>query len=59
MALRRLLDESFVPLERLDREKVESLVQWMRTVECFELPLSSLDTAVGLLRSLTQGRIAE
>jgi uncharacterized protein (UPF0276 family) len=59
MALRRLLDESFVPLERLDREKVESLVQWMRTVECFELPLSSLDTAVGLLRSLMQGRIAE
>jgi len=51
-ALRRLLDESFVPLEQLDRGKVESRVQWMRTVECFELPLSSLDEAVPILREL-------
>jgi len=55
-ALRRLLDESFLPLEQLDRRKVESLVQWMRTVECFELPLSSLDEAVPILRELMVGR---
>ncbi|MCC7177582.1 MAG: DUF692 family protein [Acidobacteria bacterium] len=53
-ALRRLLDESFLPLEQLDRGKVEALVQWMRTVECFELPLSSLDEAVPLMRELMQ-----
>lgn len=55
-ALRRLLDESFLPLGQLDRRKVESLVQWMRTVECFELPLSSLVEAVRILRALMVGR---
>ena len=51
-ALRRLLEESFVAPRRLDKENVESLVQWMRNVECFELPVSALDTAVALLRAL-------
>ena len=52
--LRRLLDESYIALDRLNRDKVASLVQWMRTVECFELSLSSLDEAVPLLCELMQ-----
>jgi uncharacterized protein (UPF0276 family) len=52
-ALRRLLAESFVDRRRLDRGNVESLVQWMRDVDCFELPLSTLAAAVAELRTLT------
>ncbi len=55
-ALRRLLDESFIDRQCLDRGKVESLVQWMRDVECHELPISSLDAAVTVLRALMQPR---
>ncbi len=51
--LRRLLAESVFPPERLDRRGAESLVQWMRTVECYELPMSSLDEAVGLVATLS------
>lgn len=51
-ALRRLLDESSIPPSRMTREHVESLVQWMRTVDCYELPFSSLETAVALIASL-------
>ncbi len=55
-ALGRLLDESFVYRQRLNREKVESIVQWMRGVECYELAISSLDGAVALLRALAGQR---
>ena len=51
--LRRLLDESLVLPDLLDRTKVEGLVRWMRDVQCFELPMSSLGPAVTLVRSLT------
>jgi hypothetical protein len=50
--LRKLLDESLVLPDLLDRGKVEALVRWMRDVQCFELPMSSLDTGVSLVRSL-------
>ena len=49
-ALRRLLGECLVLPELLDRAGVGSLVRWIRTVECFELPMSSLVDAVGLVK---------
>jgi uncharacterized protein (UPF0276 family) len=51
-ALRRLLEESFIPTRRLTRNRVESLVQWMRGVDCYLLPFSSLAAAVTLVRDL-------
>jgi hypothetical protein len=52
--LRRLLDQLLILPDLLDREKVETLVRWMRKVECFELPMSSLDEGVALVRSLAR-----
>ena len=51
-ALRRLLHECLVLPERMDRAGVESLVHWIRSVECFELPMSSLTDAVDLVKRL-------
>jgi hypothetical protein len=51
-ALRRLLRECLVLPERLDRGGVESLVHWIRSVECLELPMSSLEDAVDLIKRL-------
>jgi hypothetical protein len=45
-ALRRLLHECLVLPELMDRAGVESLVHWIRSVECLELPMSSLPDAV-------------
>jgi hypothetical protein len=50
--LRRLLNESLVLPDLLDRGKVEALVRWMRNLQSFELPMSSLDAGVALVRSL-------
>lgn len=50
--LRRLLDEALVLPDLLDRQKVESLVGWMRGVECYELPNGSLDEAAALVYGL-------
>jgi hypothetical protein len=52
VALRSLLRESVVVFDRLNRDKVESLVQGMRSVECYDLSMSSLEPAVALVRSL-------
>ena len=52
VALRRLLDESFVCRPRLTRANAESLVRWMRGVECYELPFSHVGAAAMLLRGL-------
>jgi hypothetical protein len=51
-ALQRLLEESYVRPGSLNQKKVESLVQWMRTVECYDLPYSSLEAAVEIVRAL-------
>jgi hypothetical protein len=51
-ALQRLLEESYVRPGSLNRKNVESLVQWMRTVECYDLPYSSLEAAVEIVRAL-------
>jgi uncharacterized protein (UPF0276 family) len=50
--LKNLLNESLVLPERLDRTAVAALVRWMRTVDCFELSISSLESAVHLVRAL-------
>lgn len=50
-ALRRLVAECFTPV-RLDRVKVRSLVRWIQSAACFEMPMSSLPEAVKLLRQL-------
>jgi hypothetical protein len=48
-ALRRLMQECMVLPQSLDEAHVEKLVQWMRTLECYELPMSSLARAVELI----------
>jgi hypothetical protein len=49
-ALRRLMQEFMVLPKLLDEARVESMVRWMRRLECFELSTSSLPEAVDLLR---------
>ncbi len=51
-AFRRLLDEAFVCRPRLTGENAESLVRWMRGVQCHELPFSNADAAAMLVREL-------
>jgi hypothetical protein len=52
-ALRQLLEESYIPAGSLNRARVESLVGWMREVDCYELTFSSLTRAVNLVRRLS------
>ena len=49
-ALRRLMHECLVLPNLLDEARVEKLVQWMRRLDCYELPMSSLDEAVDCIR---------
>jgi len=51
-ALQRIMWECLVLPEPLNKRKVQSLVQWMREVECFDLPMSSLADAVQLVKGL-------
>jgi hypothetical protein len=48
-ALHRMIHECMIPPRSLDERRVEKLVQWMRTLECYELPMSSLGKAVELV----------
>ncbi len=51
-ALARMMREILVVAKPLDRRAVRSLVDWIRRVECYELPNSSLDRSVELVSSL-------
>ncbi len=52
VALKRLMP-SFVPLRgRLEPAEIERLVQWVQTIPCYELRMSSLNEAVNLLGHL-------
>jgi hypothetical protein len=51
-ALTRLLHESFPAPEPFECDQIKDLVRWMRTLDCFELSLSSLDEAVERLQAL-------
>ena len=57
-ALRRLLDESYVDRRGLRRDGVESLVHWLRGVDCYDLTVGSLDDAIATIRELA-GRTLE
>ena len=57
-ALRRLLEESYLRPGSLNRPRVEAMVQWMRSVDCYDLPFSSLDRATRLIRGLAGGQAA-
>jgi hypothetical protein len=49
-ALRRLMGECMVLPQLLDESRVHALVRWLRTVDCMQLPLSSLSEAVELVK---------
>jgi len=51
-ALARLMDQVLVVRGTLDKRIVRRLVQWIRRVDCYELPNSSLSLAVQLISSL-------
>jgi hypothetical protein len=51
-ALARLLPGIYLLSGSLDAENLERVIAWIEGVECFELPLSSLDTATALLDEL-------
>lgn len=53
-ALRRLLKTCTLATP-LTRRQVETFIVWLRSVDCMELPMSSLDEAADLLRDLWRG----
>jgi hypothetical protein len=53
-ALARLLRGAFFLSGALDRHNLEELVAWIQQIDCFELPLSSLDRATELIDELCQ-----
>lgn len=57
-ALHRLMEDCVVVPEDLDADKVAALVEWIKSVDCYEMPISSLNEAVELVRGLSQGSVA-
>jgi hypothetical protein len=51
-ALRRLLEQCFPPDGGLDADKIARMVEWMRSVDCYELRFDRLDEAVATLLTL-------
>ena len=51
-ALARLLRGVYVLAGALDEQTLEMLIDWIEQINCFELPLSSLDAAVTLVDEL-------
>jgi hypothetical protein len=51
-ALHRLMGECLLLPEPLTKRKVRNMVQWMREIQCFDLPMASLGEAVELVRRL-------
>jgi hypothetical protein len=51
-ALNRLFRECMVLPKRLDYKKVAELVQWIQTVDCYELSFCTLDQAVALINQI-------
>ncbi|MBX3502621.1 MAG: PqqD family peptide modification chaperone [Alphaproteobacteria bacterium] len=51
-ALERLLPEVYCLSGTLDAANLDALIAWIGRVECYELPLSSLDAAVAEVRQL-------
>jgi hypothetical protein len=38
----------------LDERSLEHLIAWIEGIECFELPIASLDAGISILRELCQ-----
>jgi hypothetical protein len=55
-ALHRLLEQCLAVPAPLDHAKVANLVNWIRDIPCYELPMSSLDEAVALIHQLCRDR---
>jgi hypothetical protein len=53
-ALQRLMAECLVVPVPLTGRRIARLVRWIEQVDCYELAMSSLDEAVGLVRSLSR-----
>ncbi len=51
-ALHRMMDECLAIPAPLNVERVKAMVDWAAGVECYALPMSSLDDAVALIRAL-------
>jgi hypothetical protein len=51
-ALARLLSGVYMLSGSLDEHNLAKLIAWIERIECFELPLSSLDAATELLDGL-------
>jgi hypothetical protein len=51
-ALERLLPGVYFLSGTLDAANLDALIRWIEEIDCYELPLSSLDEAVALLRGL-------
>jgi hypothetical protein len=51
-ALARLLRGTYFVSGALDRHNLEAFIAWIERIDCFELPLSSLDEATGLVNEL-------
>jgi hypothetical protein len=51
-ALARLLRGVYFLSGSLDERNLEKLIAWIERIDCFELPLSSLDAATALLDGL-------
>lgn len=50
-ALRRLMSECLA-CGRLDRANVAELIRWIGTIDCYELPFASLETAADLVEQV-------
>ena len=55
-ALHRLMDECVAMPADLTPETVARMVEWMRGIDCYELPMSSLDAAIEAVRTLRTDR---
>jgi hypothetical protein len=53
-ALARLLRGAYFLSGTLDKHNLETVIAWIERIDCFELPLSSLDTASALIDELCQ-----
>jgi hypothetical protein len=53
-AVTRLLRGAYFISGALDKHNLEMLIAWIEQIDCFELPLSSLDRATELIDELCQ-----
>ncbi len=52
-ALRRLMEECMVLPQQLGCGSAQNIAAWLRGIDCYELPMSSLDEAIALITDMT------